>query len=148
MEDFFSEVSKKTLEIINEQLSKNAVAFDKKFMPKKRGVYFIYEKQSKELVYIGCAHAEGRTIRKRCSQYLGTSKKGATFRNKIIKRELKKEPILKDNTKNIISIKDGVKYIKSNYELKFITVDEKISPSQILLLERSCISEFNPKYND
>lgn len=148
MEDFFNRVSEETRKVIEAQLSKKFVAFDKNFMPNERGVYFIYEKQSKELVYIGCAYAENRTIKKRCSQYLGTSKRGATFRNKIIKDKLKKEPILKGGKKNISAIEQGIKYIKANYELKFITVDEKTSPSQILLLERSCISEFSPKYND
>ncbi len=148
MNNFFIEVSNKTLEIINKQLSEKAVAFDRNCMPEKRGVYFIYEIQSKELVYIGCAHAKNRNIKVRCSQYLGTSKKGATFRNKIIKDKLGLNPILKNKEKNEAAIMAGIKYIKANYELKFITVEEEISSSQILLLERSCITKFNPKYND
>ena len=152
MREYLNLIQTNTLKIIEEKLSKKPVDFDKKNMPEERGIYFIYEKQSNDLVYIGCSHAMDRNIKKRCSQYLGTSKKGATFRNKVIKDKLKKDAIVKDKNKkehkNSKAISEGIEYIQNNYRLKFITVDNNVSSSEVQLLERACISLYNPKYND
>lgn len=147
MNNFLKAVESETLKVIKSKLTQVSVDFKTENLPKERGIYFIYKNGCENPVYIGCAHAKNRTIKKRCSQYLGTSKKGATFRNKVIKDKLKKEPIV-NKKKNEKAIEEGIKYIQKNYQLKFVTVDESVSSSEILLLERACISIYNPKYND
>lgn len=140
--------------LMNKNISENFYEFKKENMPNKRGIYFIYEKNTEELVYIGCAHSIDRTIKKRCSQYLGRSLTGAGFRDKIMEDILKTKPTKSNGTiegeicKDIDAINEAINYIKSNYIAKFIVVDDNTSPSDVLLMERACINKENPIYND
>ncbi len=139
--------------VIEKNLSYDYVDFEKSKMPIDKGIYFIYEKSTKDLVYIGCTT---RTIRIRCGQYLQNAKRGSSFRNKIIKNILKKSPIkeIKDQNGNISRVKDkevineAINYIKENYCLKFITMDKYANEREIKLIERACILLKNPKFND
>lgn len=106
--------------------------------------------------YIGCSYKIDRNIKVRCGQYLNEGDTGATFRENVMKIDMslesfeykqcekgkkKKGKVIKKNTKK------GIAYIKKNFVLKFITVDDNVSDNQVLLIERACISYYKPKYN-
>lgn len=133
-------------EVIDKNLSENYLEFNKSNFPLSKGVYFVYEKGDKNLVYIGSAT---NSFKKRCSQYISSS--NCSFRRKIIKHVLKKSLVKKKKEKSLEEKdinKEAVQYIKDNYYLKFLPVDTKTTYSDILLLERACISLKNPKFND
>ena len=139
--DEFIKISNTNIkELIHKNLTKNFYTFESKEIPKEKGVYFIFRKSNKELVYIGCA--KERTLKKRLHDYVGKSTK-ASFRRKIIKNELN---IAEENNKNIVE--KATQYIKENFVLKFIIAHNDYTSSEIELIERACITLEKPKYND
>lgn len=145
----FIEDSNKSIEkVINESLSKKFLSFNEENFPLEKGIYFIYEKETKKLLYIG---STTRTFKRRCSQYLHNAKRGASFRNKIIKHVFNSTVTIKVDGKEVKNkdvIDRAIKYIKDNLCLKFLVMDENSSDTEILLIERACITLKTPDYND
>lgn len=119
---------------VNEALKdKKAISFSSiKSFPKERGVYIAYE--DSEVVYVGSAYSDKRTIYVRCSQYLGKKDSGATLRKKVQKI-------------NGLTAIQAVSYIQQKFIAKFILMNNQ-SEKEIKTLEHLLIGVYNPKYND
>ena len=98
------------------------------------GVYVIYEKNTKEVVYIGSAYA--RNIKKRLSQYVSPSDTGNTL-GKTIAKTLSGSETYDDNAK--LQIKNAVNMIKDKFAIIAIPHED---------LEYKLIKDINPKYNN
>lgn len=150
MKNFLNEISNTTLKYVDKKINKAILYnFHTKNFPKKRGVYFIYDKNG-ELVYIGCAHKAERNLKDRCSQYIHSGDTGATFTFKIMD-DILHTPVIKRDDQAICNkddMKKAIAIIKQDYKIRFLELDGNIKSSQIQLLEMACITAYNPKYND
>ncbi len=98
-------------------------------LPQAKGIYFICKDE--ETYYIGSASSDDRTIQKRVEQYFSKNDSGGkSLRNKIDK----------------ISTKEPIKWL-NEAKFKYIELVD-YSKKDILLIERICISIYNPSLND
>ena len=98
------------------------------------GVYVIYEKNTKEVVYIGSAYA--RNINKRLNQYLCPFDTGNTL-GKTIAKTLAGSKTYDKNAQ--LQINNAISIIKNNFAIIAISHED---------LEYKLIKDINPKYNN
>ncbi len=98
-------------------------------LPQAKGIYFICKDE--ETYYIGSASSDDRTIQKRVEQYFSKNDSGGKSLRDKIKKDLSKEPIEWLN----------------EAKFKYIALGE-YNKKDILLMERICISIYNPSLND
>lgn len=104
-----------------------------KFFPDDRGIYFLYLKDTGELLYIGSAYAEKRSLRKRCIQYLQIGSGSNSFTGKIA-------------TLNGTTRTEAIEFVRGNVEARFI-VTTGLSEKEIRQHECLSIWSFRPKLN-
>ena len=98
------------------------------------GVYVIFEKWTKEVVYIGSAYA--RNINKRLNQYLCPTDTGNTL-GKTIAKTLAGSKTYDANAK--LQITNAVSMIKNDFAIIAISHED---------LEYKLIKDINPAYNN
>ena len=98
------------------------------------GVYVIYDKNTKEVVYIGSAYA--RNISKRLNQYLCPTDTGNTL-GKTIAKTLSGSKTYDKNAQ--LQINNAISIIKNNFAIIAISHED---------LEYKLIKDINPVYNN
>lgn len=150
IDEYLLSIKNKTVELIKKSLGE-LVEFDLMKLPEEIGIFFIYRKDTKELVYIGSACGQNTNIKVVITEYLNPEYTGGDFRNKVIQDIFNTaswvENEIGEEFKNIEQINQSIEYIKENYLLRFIIIPKDISYTDVLLLEKACISLEKPIYN-
>lgn len=102
--------------------------------PETRGVYIIYDDKIDEIIYVGIAYEQNRTIKIRCQQYLWKGD-GGTFRKKL-------------GNRLGLSEDKAIQYIEHNCKAWCIQVDSGKTIKEIKRIEHLLIGLINPIDND
>jgi hypothetical protein len=150
VKSYFFNVNTITEQLIEENLS-DFMEYNLEVLPEINGVYFIYKKDTEDLVYIGST-AESGNLKNKLLESIKPEYVSETFRNKVMKDIFKTtswvENEIGEENKNIEYISKVIEYIKSNYKLKFLLLTDDIEENEILLIEKACISIKKPIYNE
>ncbi|WP_238881284.1 hypothetical protein [Clostridium sp. YIM B02551] len=150
IKSYFLNVNMLTETLIEENLSE-FIEYSLEILPEIKGVYFIYKKDTEELVYIGSTSESGN-LKNKLLESIEPEYVSETFRNKVMEDVFKTtswvENEIGEENKNVEYICKVIEYIKSNYKLKFLLLPNEVKENEILLIEKACISLKKPIYNE
>ena len=150
VKSYFLNISILTEKLIGENLSE-FTEYSDDILPEAKGVYFIYKKDSEELVYIGSSSESGN-LKNKLLEIIKPEYVSEAFRNKVMEDVFQTtswvENEIGEENKNIEYISKEIEYIKSNYKLKFVFLSNDVEENEILLIEKACISLKKPIYNE
>ncbi|MBL4932103.1 hypothetical protein [Clostridium paridis] len=149
IKSYFFNVNTFTEKLIEENLSE-FVEYSLEILPEFNGVYFIYKKDTEDLMFIGSTSGSGN-LKNKLLESIMPEYVSETFKNKVMEDVFKTtswvENEIGEENKNIEYIGKVIEYIKSNYKLKFLLLPNEVEENEVLLVEKACISLKKPIYN-